>query len=432
MIYQVNLIERTVEGPFNTIEDAVVNLKGIGTFHSPYSIKKCLEGTAKTHLNLTYVYESYKNNLSDQDFWKEMAKRDTKEVRESRGKFYCKQCDKEKPISEKYSTDVICKQCGSNRQREYIETETGYINYILHGCRNSATTRLARGRKDAGMCSLTFEEVKTKLLEQNYKCYYSNLPLVLKPLHDWQMSVDRVMDNGEYKKDNVVLCCLEFNVASKWTKEKINEMLLLREGKIDSHDLLIKVDEVRNRSFFKKPNRKGIKAPIGHKSCTQCDKIKKICEFPKNGDRAYSACKECESNKLTIFGYFLINLLSSAKTSSKQRAEKRKLPANFTLTMDQFLDKIIAQCGRCHYSNIPLVFSSNVNWKCSIERIDTMEDYTNENTVLICAEFQSAVHTGGEGNAQWTKPKFNLALASILYSTNANIENISDTEMKQN
>src|SRR5437763_1698039 len=161
MIYQVNLIQRTIEGPFNSVEEARDNLNGKYSSITFTIMRQCLQGKPYTNFNVTWVSESYKNSLSNEDFWKEMAKRDTAEIERIRGLFYCKRCDKEKAIAEKYESSSDCIQCDSEAEQAYRATESGYINHLLSSCKQRAENRLTKGRTNAGVFTLTFEQVKT-------------------------------------------------------------------------------------------------------------------------------------------------------------------------------------------------------------------------------------------------------------------------------
>jgi hypothetical protein len=51
------------------------------------------------------------------------------------------------------------------------------------------------------------------------------------------------------------------------------------------------------------------------------------------------------------------------------------------------VDKLVKQGSLCHYSG--LTMSTTGNWRVSLERLDVRKGYTDENTVLICVEFNS-------------------------------------------
>src|SRR5437763_5556529 len=109
-----------------------------------------------------------------------MGQKDSLKMIKVRGSFYCRKCGQKKLISEKCTRcrSIHCIPCDKEIQDEYKQTEEGFINTLLKSCRQSAKRRLKKGRKDAGVCTLTFAQVKNKLKSQNYKCYYSGLPMM--------------------------------------------------------------------------------------------------------------------------------------------------------------------------------------------------------------------------------------------------------------
>jgi hypothetical protein len=117
---------------------------------------------------------------------------------------------------------------------------------------------------------------------------------------------------------------------------------------------------------------------------------------------------------------FAAQLFASAKQHSRviaKNPKRSKENSKFTLTVDDILQKIIDQKGRCAYSSIPLVYERNADYRASIERINSRLGYTNENTVLICLEFnstdQSSVHERATGSGQWSKAKFEYLLTNM-------------------
>jgi hypothetical protein len=74
-------------------------------------------------------------------------------------------------------------------------------NLLLNNAKNSAKTRLERGRIKAGICTITLEDLKKLWLTQNGS-YLDK---------EWTISIERINIKRGYMKDNVCLICLIWN-----------------------------------------------------------------------------------------------------------------------------------------------------------------------------------------------------------------------------
>ncbi len=93
-----------------------------------------------------------------------------------------------------------------------------------------------------------------------------------------------------------------------------------------------------------------------------------------------------------------------------QRQGKRSSSGTFIagqcVTLVELLQKLESQVGRCCYSGIPLQPRRDVNWQCSLVRLNDSVGHTNANTRLVCLEFNN--------QQQWTKGKFASFLVSCV------------------
>ena len=76
-----------------------------------------------------------------------------------------------------------------------------------------------------------------------------------------------------------------------------------------------------------------------------------------------------------------------------QKARKRR---SCTLTIEWLLTQWERQKGRCHYTNWIMELNGSVILKPTLERIDNLGDYTEENTVICCRQ------------ANWAKNSYTL------------------------
>jgi len=169
--------------------------------------------------------------------------------------------------------------------------------------------------------------------------------------------------------------------------------------------------------------------------CCVCKKIKNYSDFYKRKcKRNYSyICKECDKLRMlkyqTSDGYWKI-MLNNAKNHSKSRKEKGRIEAGiFNLSIEDLENKWKKQNGKCYYSDIKMTKERHSNWSCSLERLNNSLGYTNNNTVLICQEFNIA-------QAQWTLNKINnipylLNKQFELFDLNLNLTKRNITTKKQ-
>lgn len=125
------------------------------------------------------------------------------------------------------------------------------------------------------------------------------------------------------------------------------------------------------------------------KSCFKCKISKPISLFFKHNltlDGYHSWCKECclEGNKRsrakqnsTIEGRAKV-FLRNAKNSAAKRKQ------SFALTVDDVVKCWNEQNGVCVYSGRKMTLNAGELTTVSIERINSNEGYTPENTVLVC------------------------------------------------
>ena len=107
----------------------------------------------------------------------------------------------------------------------------------------------------------------------------------------------------------------------------------------------------------------------------------------------------------TLRGHVQLRLVG-AKFNSKKRGQE------FSLTLLQVLDMLEKQCGRCHYSGVPLEYKQiHAPWRLSIERLNNSVGYTAENCVLVAIEFNTSDQSRNKavtkvfGTAQWSPEK---------------------------
>jgi len=264
-------------------------------------------------------------------------------------------------------------ECTSKRTKAYKSTQTGFFKAMAKSMAHNAAQRKAKGREAAGECTIDSDALIKMFNDQKGLCAYSGLPMVTKPHSDWQLSPERLDNDLGYPASNTVLVCLEFNIAHiQWSRDKVKGLRELRSKPVDLDALKTQV-----------ANAKG---------------------------------KWSESPLRQFVVYLLGNARNHSRTIAKN-PKRSKENSKLTLTIDDILQKIIDQKGRCAYSSIPLTYTHKVNYRVSIERINNRLGYTNENTVIICLEFnstdRSSISDDATGSGQWSKAKFEYLLANM-------------------
>lgn len=138
---------------------------------------------------------------------------------------------------ENFSVNTDCKSCTSIRRKFRLNTTTGYLKKLFHSARSHSVLR-----EDESF-EIEPEDIYNLYRNQNGKCFYSGIPLVLKQKSDWQASLERKDVTKGYLKSNVCLICLEFNgmdvrkfknresldeendTSGGWSKEKFHYFL---------------------------------------------------------------------------------------------------------------------------------------------------------------------------------------------------------------
>ena len=338
----------------------------------------------------------------------------------------CPKCKEWKDKSEFIESN--CRPCKKKRQRAYISTEKGFFIKLACAIKSNSKRRNAKGRLDAGVCTINSDFLIKLFNEQNGLCYYSGLPMNKQQLSNWQVSCERLDNNLGYIPSNVKLVCLEFNTGNgQWSKEKVVQINKLINKKVNLVKLKKQIEEAkqaRKPGPIKVRKEPIIKDGIELIHCTKCDKhLEKNC-FTMDRKALSAYCCNCKKIKLrdyhqTMRGFLMKICQHAEKHALKISKNKKRSAENseFNLTLDNILQKIIDQKGRCAYSNIPLTFTLDSPWRLSIERTNNKKGYTIDNIVLICIEFNTGDNSwksdDATGSCQWSKEKVDHFLKNM-------------------
>lgn len=325
----------------------------------------------------------------------------------------CRKCGEIKHVSQ-FSREAKredglqqrCKLCVSTTSKSRRSTVDGALRLLWHNAEKTSNWRGQQGRDSSAVFSLTMADLHHIYEHQNGRCYYFPGKIMsLVAGAAWHISIERLNPNGGYDKNNVVLCCQEFNNRVQWSPERIAEVKSLLVDQCD-HPFDTAAFRAGCKYTKKKPSPR----------CTRPDHVAK----------AGRQCKICKSVQKKQWS----NTPRGFLTNLSDRTE-----GNFTL--QDLVNLIVHQAGRCKISGLLLSFVPGNPWQCSLERVNPRLGYTPENVIAICHAFQTTTntiaHRGiadedmiGRG-AQWTCEKFN-AFKDYIMSKEYIIHRIATVE----
>lgn len=326
----------------------------------------------------------------------------------------CIECEVEQDVEVFRKGHNQCKNC----ERLYCQTRVNtfpkvFFEQLLNHAKYHASTRKASGRERAGDFSLTFQEIENMHAAQNGKCFYSSIPYNLRSHTDWMCSLERLDNDLGYTIENYVLVCAEFNGAATWSTLKF-ATFIKHLGTIHPPNVVDFAQPLKTRKPHVKVV-KYVKDGIEFVRCTQCMVEKPRAMFNKF---LCEGCKECKRKadcNRREHGYGFMKLfVSRLKLNTKLRNVKGRNLEDSEMTFEYLVDLFKSQHGLCSYSGIPMNFGSHkdIDWLCSLERMNTSKGYIRGNVCFICFEFntpdhtlRATGHTEVVGNSGWSKEK---------------------------
>eukprot|EP00933_Yihiella_yeosuensis_P065469 TRINITY_DN69293_c0_g1_i1.p1 TRINITY_DN69293_c0_g1~~TRINITY_DN69293_c0_g1_i1.p1 ORF type:complete len:283 (+),score=41.40 TRINITY_DN69293_c0_g1_i1:66-914(+) len=244
------------------------------------------------------------------------------------------------------------------------------------------------------------------------------------------MSLDRDSLQG-YTRENCILFASELNTAdysrqkgvqlaevkgtAQWSKEKFLNIYHLRSLDVDLNLLAEGVAEawVTPRRLLSDRVHRGLANHLGEWCCKKCKLYKPADEFCKGRQHdagVTTVSIECQREnwkrwRSTLRGHAKILLLTAHVSSARRRQ-------TCNILVDNVLDMLLAQGGKCFHTGIPLVYGEvHVDWRMSLERLNNSFGYTRHDCVLIAIEFNTSddgrnvATTAIYGTAQWARSK---------------------------
>ena len=321
---------------------------------------------------------------------------------------------------------------GTGLSKDASATDYRYRSTLRGWSVGLASKAKHRDRTKGRQGTIDANDLLDLVLEQAGLCAYSGVPLdLLRPNSHWRASIERVDTQQGYLRHNCCLIAAEFNSSvnhipdelstgsAQWSKHKVGEVARIRAQPVRLQQLHEDLAHARlSPSFSRTANRfVGFRGPDaeGRWRCTQCGHWKPEASFYRvhaSTSALRAQCKQCHSHAHSAYlktarGHGL-QLLSSARRRDSQSSWN----GTFNLDLNNLLDMLCLQGGRCYYSGVPLHCSAGpADWAWSIERLDNSLTYTKENCVLIAQEFQTSDQSRNKarfpvfGTAQWSRSK---------------------------
>ncbi|CAE8651061.1 unnamed protein product, partial [Polarella glacialis] len=353
------------------------------------------------------------------------------------GKWLCCSCKIYMPAGDFYRRskypDVPIRSDCMGCERKLRQTLFANASRLVYNARS-------RSKKRNEICILTLDHVLDLLLHQKGRCAYSGVVIeTLFSNSHWRWSLERKNNLAGYSPDNCVLIAAEFNTSdysrpagvrtsnvigtAQWSAEKVIYVFGARLINIERSKLAAEVLGARFsiRTYTKPIQQKNIANAAGEFCCRGCNSYKPAADFSKQAaatNGLKGICKKCTSEhnrryRETLRGQVVI-LMCLARARSRIRRQA------FSLEVDDVLDMVYLQGGRCHYSGVPLQYKRiHADWRMSLERLDNSIGYTKVNCVLTAIEFNTPDYSRNRcteqvyGTAQWSQAKVTHVWGSV-------------------
>ncbi len=299
-----------------------------------------------------------------------------------------------------------------------------------------------RSRTKGRSFDLDVDFILDLILKQQALCAYSGVDLELAtPNSHWRISLERLNNEQGYVPENVALIAMEFNSAPKtsphelvsgsaqWSKQKFERLPVERGFTVDLSNLDKDIHTAAKKTCVRTSTASSRTAnqtdiPSVETAlyrdqdslrCSRCKCWKHSQHFSmktRSKPGFHSYCKQCSSEWHLVWRQTLRGFVFKLVNDARRRHNFGKWQGEFELDLNVVLDMLRHQRGRCFYSDVPLRYAQlNVDWKMSVERLDTAKTYTKDNTRLVALEFNTP--------AQWSRSKVQFAWGPLFTGESA-------------
>ena len=138
--------------------------------------------------------------------------------------YYCWKCSTWKRHHEFYKHNTCsCRSCEDARVRSYkTDSLRGFAICLYHSAKFAASKKMTFGCETRNQCTLKVDHIFDMMEAQQFRCYYSGIPMSFRRNSDWRCSIERLDNMHGYTPDNAVLICREFNSADHTTRAGVH------------------------------------------------------------------------------------------------------------------------------------------------------------------------------------------------------------------
>lgn len=156
----------------------------------------------------------------------------------------CSKCKKKLPLdcfyNNKFNVKRHCKQseCKKCNDKHRYETCTSFFNTLLQSCRSTAKNRASKGRTEAGICTVTKQDMIELYELQEGKCALSGKVMDHIANSPHKMSIDRIDNNLGYIRSNLRIVTWQVNQAINDMSEEDFFEMCSRVAKVNPREIV--------------------------------------------------------------------------------------------------------------------------------------------------------------------------------------------------
>ena len=162
---------------------------------------------------------------------------------------------------------------------------------MYYNSRNSAKSRLEKGRVSAGIHDIKVEDIMDLWNKQDGKCAISGIPMNY-DINEFRLSIDRIDNDLGYIKENIRLVPIEINSVAGWSEEKIIDMLRILDMGIEENPVCFDIIKTQQKEYDKQ--KCVVIDGCDHYNCTLCGIVKPFDQFYF---KTINGCKDCVKNR---------------------------------------------------------------------------------------------------------------------------------------
>lgn len=304
----------------------------------------------------------------------------------------------------------VCRPCAAVPKAVYRAKPESFVYYMIKGGEQADRAKKRDMKYGTDLTHGWFMQ------QFEHGCFWSGLPMQMKPFCWNKASIDRIDDSIRHCQENCRLTIIALNITRKWNDELMAECMdayLYSPEPMTEEEALqmcIKQDTVKRARTTIKP-RDG----CGNLFCTWCDTFRDPTVFLTSDQSA--GCKNCrlekkrtrrEKDMHTVLRNIFDNTLGAGKKQPFKAGD---------LSLKDLKELFVEQRGLCAISGIRMTLMGH--FKVSPERIVSRGQYTKANVALVCQCFNVQDNTvlnkdSGAESQGLTKERWSIIIDSMI------------------